>query len=635
MTREEQVAFCRKCKNRKFDSEQGIICRITDKKADFEDECPTFELDPYVKEINHQPNHETPSHEVIKNLSDKSLDELREYQDFGSAIFGGVLVALLGAILWATITVITEFQIGFMAVGIGLIVGFSIRFFGAGVDQKFGILGALLALVSCLLGNILTQVGFVAQEENISYLLAAQLFDYSLVPLIFKETFSFMDLVFYAIAIGEGYKFAFRAISQDDLDSMKKGLFNPEPEGYKVRKYAVAASILVFAALMFVFNQGVEGKVTYKYDDGSKMSEGEYLAGKEHGLWTYWYMNGKVQLEARYNEGVPDGEWKWYYESGIPMSVNTFKNGMQHGPTYNYYNTGQISDSSSFDNGRQNGQWISYYENGQISSIGNIARDYQDGDWKSYYENGSLNSEGAYKAGEKNGLWVYWDDKEKKISETSHYETHNEFHNCWNRAGEQTLIDGNGTYYQYYESGNTLQYGAVKNGRQSGKWITFYEDGNKMEEGIYQNDEYKILNTWKPNGSIGIKNGNGLYELYNNTGLLVLESGQVIDGLRSGEWTSTHETTGITSTKVNYLKGKLNGSYSSYSEGGNLLASGNLINNKRTGEWKWTYDSGELECTVTYVDGKKEGIQPFYGYDGELIREEFYKEGQLVDEKIY
>jgi uncharacterized RDD family membrane protein YckC len=45
MTREEQLRFCKICTKQKFDLQQGIICSLTNKNADFEDKCEWFEED--------------------------------------------------------------------------------------------------------------------------------------------------------------------------------------------------------------------------------------------------------------------------------------------------------------------------------------------------------------------------------------------------------------------------------------------------------------------------------------------------------------------------------------------------------------------------------------------------------------
>lgn len=48
MTRDEQLIFCKRCIYRKLDMEQGLICNIKGQKADFDVECPDFEVDDKV-----------------------------------------------------------------------------------------------------------------------------------------------------------------------------------------------------------------------------------------------------------------------------------------------------------------------------------------------------------------------------------------------------------------------------------------------------------------------------------------------------------------------------------------------------------------------------------------------------------
>ena len=71
MTREEHLAFCKKCTNRQFDPQQGIICSLTEKKADFEESCPDYNLDVHVKETVHKPSAEQQNHEVIKTIIER------------------------------------------------------------------------------------------------------------------------------------------------------------------------------------------------------------------------------------------------------------------------------------------------------------------------------------------------------------------------------------------------------------------------------------------------------------------------------------------------------------------------------------------------------------------------------------
>jgi len=45
VTRKDHLAYCSVCINRKFTNEFGFICKLTDKKADFNDNCDNFSLD--------------------------------------------------------------------------------------------------------------------------------------------------------------------------------------------------------------------------------------------------------------------------------------------------------------------------------------------------------------------------------------------------------------------------------------------------------------------------------------------------------------------------------------------------------------------------------------------------------------
>jgi hypothetical protein len=79
----------------------------------------------------------------------------------GLGIIGGGTGGLLGAIVWAAVTYYTEYQIGWMAVGVGFLVGYGVSKLGKGFDRVFGVAGGLIALVSVTLGNFLASIGFL------------------------------------------------------------------------------------------------------------------------------------------------------------------------------------------------------------------------------------------------------------------------------------------------------------------------------------------------------------------------------------------------------------------------------------------------------------------------------------------
>jgi hypothetical protein len=138
----EQMQLCNKCKNVELHPEQKTICSLTKKAPDFVGECEKFELDETAEEeLNEEEleKEEDKEHEeIILELNEDDTNKLRNHQSFNFALIGGLVAALLSAIIWAVISVFTQYQIGYMAIGVGLIVGYAVKFFGAGIDIKFG-----------------------------------------------------------------------------------------------------------------------------------------------------------------------------------------------------------------------------------------------------------------------------------------------------------------------------------------------------------------------------------------------------------------------------------------------------------------------------------------------------------------
>ena len=221
MTRKEQLAFCKRCTNRKMDMQQGLICSLSGEGANFSGECPDFNLDPTVK-VKSNNTEPLERQELKSNVSADVYERLRMEQNFPMAIIAGIFTGIFGAILWGTITVATNFQIGYMAIAIGAGVGFSMRYTGKGIDQIFGITGGMVAVLSCVLGNFLSVIGFTANSEGLGYTETLLSFNYAYFVPLLLETFSIIDLFFYGIAGYEGYKFAFRVLSERDLSALNR-----------------------------------------------------------------------------------------------------------------------------------------------------------------------------------------------------------------------------------------------------------------------------------------------------------------------------------------------------------------------------------------------------------------------------
>ncbi len=126
------------------------------------------------------------------------------------AIAAGLGAAIAGAALWAVVTVLSEYEIGLMAVAIGFMVGRSIIAIAKHGNPMLGVVSAALSLFGCLLGNLLSAIGFAAQAMKMGYMDVLTRLDPDVAVQLFKTSFHAMDLLFYAIGIYEGYRFAAR-----------------------------------------------------------------------------------------------------------------------------------------------------------------------------------------------------------------------------------------------------------------------------------------------------------------------------------------------------------------------------------------------------------------------------------------
>jgi hypothetical protein len=123
--------------------------------------------------------------------------------------FAGLAAAIIGAIIWAVVTVTTKYQIGWMALGVGALVGFALRIGNGG--KAFGVLGAFLALFGCVLGNYLSLIAFASGGEQVAFIAMLNNADPAKVISAMWDDFISGSFLFYAMAAYEGYKFsAFR-----------------------------------------------------------------------------------------------------------------------------------------------------------------------------------------------------------------------------------------------------------------------------------------------------------------------------------------------------------------------------------------------------------------------------------------
>ena len=151
-----------------------------------------------------------------EKLVARFFDRIRGEQNFGAGLIAGLVAAALSAAAWAIIAVGTQRTFGLFAIVVGLFVAFAVRRFGRGLSQRFAILGAGLALLGCLAGNVSAAFVMAGQQFGMTTGQVLQLVRPDIVWEILRTT-SPLSLIFFAIAAYEGFRFSLRRVTDEEV----------------------------------------------------------------------------------------------------------------------------------------------------------------------------------------------------------------------------------------------------------------------------------------------------------------------------------------------------------------------------------------------------------------------------------
>ncbi len=214
--------------------------------------------------------------------------------------------------------------------------------------------------------------------------------------------------------------------------------------------------------------------------------------------------------------------------------------------------------------------------------LGEFRNGYKNGVFTKYYTDGKKKAEGKYSMGIKNGAESEWYENGQQKS-------------------TYTYINGklaDGVYVMYYENGGKSREERIKNGLiVDGDYPVFNERGVQIETISYKN-----------NVVISVKNKNGKYKQYYNTGQLKSEGYLNNQGIQNGQFTDWWQN-GHKKDEGSKINGKLNGRFTTWNE-----------NSDKTSE-------------QYFKNGKQDSIETIWEKNGN-IKTQYFKEGVLVKETL-
>jgi hypothetical protein len=137
-------------------------------------------------------------------------------QNFAAAAIVGAVAALLAAAIYGITTSIWSFSYGFAAAGIGIVVGIPMQYLGRGIEMKFAVAASLYTIAGCVLGNVFRVAMDLAPANGIPTLDVFQNNGFSVLIGQAVSYVSFVDLVFWFVAVFAAVFLAKRPLSRSE-----------------------------------------------------------------------------------------------------------------------------------------------------------------------------------------------------------------------------------------------------------------------------------------------------------------------------------------------------------------------------------------------------------------------------------
>ena len=123
---------------------------------------------------------------------------------------GGLLGALIGAFVWGQIVKLTEYEVGYVAIGVGFLCGWAVGFFsqgGRGIPFQF--IAAVTSVLGIFFGKYYAIYLILVKEYGPEFSKAVSLFSkdyFEFFREIISEVSELIDFLFYGLAIYYAWK---------------------------------------------------------------------------------------------------------------------------------------------------------------------------------------------------------------------------------------------------------------------------------------------------------------------------------------------------------------------------------------------------------------------------------------------
>ncbi len=147
---------------------------------------------------------------------------LEAAQSVRNALTGGLIAVIAFAVLWVVVTAVTERIFPWFTVLLGFAVGYVVRIAGKGLDWRFPVIAAVLAVLGSLLGIVAISAATTAGEYDTSTMTILTRATSLTWPVFFAEVMTATDYIYAAIAAGIAAFYANRRLTRRQYFALRQ-----------------------------------------------------------------------------------------------------------------------------------------------------------------------------------------------------------------------------------------------------------------------------------------------------------------------------------------------------------------------------------------------------------------------------
>lgn len=146
---------------------------------------------------------------------------LADGQSMRAAIVAGMIAIVVFGAGWATLSVLIGRVFPWLTVVQGVFIGLAVRYAGRGLDWRFPVIAAVLAVAGALLGNVVVSAANTAHEFGTGTLTVLRAVTEYTWPVFFDEVMTAADGVYAVAAAGVAAFYANRRLTRTEFVSLR------------------------------------------------------------------------------------------------------------------------------------------------------------------------------------------------------------------------------------------------------------------------------------------------------------------------------------------------------------------------------------------------------------------------------